>query len=153
MVACAPGGRGCLCPSQRPSDWLRELPLLVRRANPFSFDLLEGIATGHVDPVQAKQAKRAGIPVGCRLSSLVSLVRNTRDETRTRKTQRSGDFESPASTNSATRAPTQCSRPGNAAQRDVRAAVAARQRREPLAVAAGENPPAAAVSHPGWQRT
>ena len=29
---------------------------------------------------------------------------NTRDETRTRKTRRSGDFESPASTDSATRA-------------------------------------------------
>ncbi len=44
-------------------------------------------------------------------------VINTRDETRTRKTRRSGDFESPASTNSATRALTQCSGPACGAQR------------------------------------
>jgi hypothetical protein len=44
---------------------------------------------------------------------------HTRDETRTRKTRRSGDFESPASTDSATRAHyrTECSGLGDIAQR------------------------------------
>src|SRR5215203_604018 len=49
-----------------------------------------------------------------------SIVRSTRDETRTRKTRRSGDFESPASTNSATRALWQCSRAVSLAQRNGR---------------------------------
>ena len=55
-------------------------------------------------------------PSSCR--ELLGRTTNTRDETRTRKTRRSGDFESPASTDSATRAHPQCSRPASRAQRE-----------------------------------
>ena len=92
---------------------------------------------------------------------------DTRDETRTRKTRRSGDFESPASTNSATRALRQCSRLPGAAQRArpcsradrtrgpnarTTAAAAAERPAHPV-VAADGSPRAGGASHPECRRT